>query len=278
MRHNRSLSVKDVFVYLFLLVFGFILTFPYIWGLSTSLKPNREILSVPPRLIPSEFSIEHYLRIFNDRIAIYFLNSLFNSSFAVLSTLLLASFGGYALSRYNFPGKKIFLLIVVVNMAIPLLTTLLPLFTIFSRANLTDRRFTLPITYLAHRLPLGIWIMMNFFNTVPRSLEESAYIDGLSPFKSIFYIMLPLSKPGLLTAGLFAFLFSWNDYLGAVFMTSSARYRTLPVVMEYYLGFYGREWGPLCAAGIISIIPPIAIYIIFRDYLIGAYMSGGVKG
>jgi ABC-type glycerol-3-phosphate transport system permease component len=261
-----------------LLLFSFTLTFPYIWALSTSFKPPRTILSVPPKLIPTPFTVEHYLRLVNDNIFIYFFNSLFNSLFSVFFTLLLASFAGYSLSRFRFRGRNLFMIIVIVNMAIPLLSTLLPLFFIFSKLGLVNQRFTLPVVYVAHRLPLATWIMLNFFQTVPRSLEESAYIDGLSRFKSIFYILIPLSKPGLLTAGLFTFLFSWNDYLGAVFLTSSIQFRTLPVAMHSYLGYYGREWGPLCGAGIVAIIPVIVLYALFRNYLLGAYISGSVKG
>jgi multiple sugar transport system permease protein len=279
MKHRTDVAgFGRIASFMLVVAFGFIWTFPYFWALSTSLKTPREMLTVPPRLIPQVITIENYIRLLNDNILTYFSNSFFYSALSLVVALLLASFAGYALSRFHFPGKRVFLLLIIVNMSIPLLSSLLPLFTIFSGLKLVNQWLTLPVIYVAHRLPLATWIMLNFFKTVPKSLEESAFIDGLSQFKSIFYILLPLSKPGLMTAGLFSFLFSWNDYLGAVFMTSSTQFRTLPVAMHSYLGFYGREWGPLCGAGIVGIIPVIVLYIVFRSYLMGAYISGGVKG
>jgi multiple sugar transport system permease protein len=251
---------------------------PILWGFFSSLKPADRIVEFPPRLLPEAPTFEHYARIFADDAGRYIANSAAVSAASVLLTLGVAALGGYALARYRFKGRDMAMMATVAIMSIPIASLLVPTFTLLSAMGLTDTRLGLVLLYAAYQLPAAIWMLYGYFLTLPVEVENAARIDGCGPLRTLWKVVLPLSKPGLIAAGLFVLVFAWNDFVVAVTITSSEAARTFPVAIYFYLGFYGREWGPLLAASIVSIVPIVAVFVLLQRYFVSGLTGGGVKG
>lgn len=251
--------------------------FPLAWGLSTSLKPANEILRFPPELIPSSPTLENYALLFRTGIDRFMLNSALVSVAAVVASLAIGSLAAYAMARLAFRGRTVLMFAVVALMSIPLPSLLVPTFTFLANLGLINSRTGLALLYTAYQLPIVVWILYGYFLSLPVELENAARIDGYSRLETLWKVVLPLSGPGLVASGLFVLTFAWNDFVVAVVMISSEDYKTLPVAIYGYLGFYGREWGPLTASAILSIIPVIAVFVIFQRFFLGGMTSGGVK-
>jgi ABC-type glycerol-3-phosphate transport system permease component len=260
------------------LVIGAFALFPILWGVSSSLKPADRIIEFPPKLLPAAPTLEHYARIFADDAAFYMLNSGLVSAATVLLTLGLAALGGYALARYDFRGRTVAMMAIVAVMSIPIASLLVPTFTLISVLGLFDTRAGLVLLYTAYQLPAAIWMLYGYFMSLPVEVENAARVDGCTPLATLRKVVLPLSKPGLVAAALFILVFAWNDFVVAVTMTSSETTRTFPVAIYFYLGFYGREWGPLLAASLVSIVPIIAVFVFLQRYFMTGLTGGGVKG
>lgn len=259
-------------------VIALIALFPILWGLSSSLKPSSQIAEHPPSLLPRTVTFENYMRVFGDNIGYYIFNSTLVSTGAVVLSLVIGALGGYALARFAFRGRGAVMVMTVAIMSIPIASLLVPTFTMLSAVGLIDTRLGLVLLYAAYQLPIVMWMLYGYFLSLPIEIEQAARIDGCSPYRTLRKVVLPLSRPGLVAAALFVLVFSWNDFVVAVTMTSSEEARTLPVAIYFYLGFYGREWGPLLAASIISIIPIIGVFIVLQRYFMSGLTGGGVKG
>jgi multiple sugar transport system permease protein len=250
---------------------------PILWGLSTSLKPSPDILAYPPEIIPSRPTLEHYALLFRTGIHRPIINSAIVSFVSVFLSLVLGSLAAYALARLRFRGRTALMFGIVALMSIPLPSLLVPTFMFLANLSLNNSLTGLSLLYTAYQLPIVVWVLYSYISTLPVELEHAALIDGYSRLATLRKIVLPLSGPGLVAAGLFVLTFAWNDFVVAVAMTSSDDVRTLPVAIYGYLGFYGREWGPLTASAILSIVPVIAIFLFFQRYFLSGMTSGGVK-
>ena len=251
---------------------------PILWGLSTSLKPSSDILAFPPELIPSHPTLAHYALLFRTGIFRFMLHSVAVSAFAVIGSLALGSIAAYALARLPFRGRTAVLFTTVALMSIPLPSVLVPTFTLLASIGLTDSLLGLGLLYTAYQLPIVVWLLYGYFGSLPVELEHAAMIDGCSRLRTLRKVVLPLSGPGLVAAGLFVLTFAWNDFVVAVVMISSESAKTLPVAIYGYLGFYGRDWGPLTAAAMVSVVPVIAVFVFFQRYFLSGLTGGGVKG
>jgi len=251
--------------------------FPILWGLSTSLKAPETILRFPPEFIPSEPTLQNYALLFRTGIERFMMNSVIVSAAAVLASLAVGSLAAYAMARMPFRGRTALMFAVVALMSIPLPSLLVPTFMFLANLSLIDSRTGLALLYTAYQLPIVVWILYGYFLSLPEELEDAARIDGYSRLETLWKVVLPLSGPGLVASGLFVLTFAWNDFVVAVVMISSEDYKTLPVAIYGYLGFYGREWGPLTASAILSIIPVIAVFVIFQRFFLGGMTSGSVK-
>lgn len=259
-------------------VIAFLALFPILWGLSSSLKPQDRILEFPPRLIPDAPTLEHYARIVRENAGWYALNSVIVSAATVAATLAIGALAGYALARFTFRGRSATMIVTVAIMSIPIASLLVPTFTALSLLGLADTRIGLALLYTAYQLPVVIWMLYGYFLSLPIELEQAARIDGYTPVQTLRKVVIPLSQPALVAAALFVLVFAWNDFVVAVVMTSSEAVRTLPVAIYFYLGFYGREWGPLLAASVLSILPIIAIFVLLQRYFLSGMTGGSVKG
>jgi multiple sugar transport system permease protein len=257
---------------------AFVALFPIVWGLSSSLKPTNQILEFPPRLIPENPTLEHYARVISDNVLYYVGNSVLVSVGAVVVALFSGVLSAYAMARFEFRGRAVMMVLTVAIMSIPIASLLVPTFTLLSLVGLSDTRAGLILLYAAYQLPVVIWMLYGYFLSLPLEVEQAARLDGYSHLGVLRRVVLPLSRPGLVAAAIFVVVFSWNDFVVAVTMTSSEAARTLPVAIYFYLGFYGREWGPLLAASMLSIVPIIAAFIFVQRYFMSGLTGGSVKG
>lgn len=252
--------------------------FPIAWGLSTSLKPAKLILAFPPEVIPSNPSLEHYIHIFETGIAKYVLNSLIVSAATVVLCVGAGVLAGYALARFAFRGKSLVMYVIVAIMSIPLPSLIVPTYTFMVKLGLSNSLLGLILLYSAYQVPIVVWILYGYFKTVPTEFESAAMIDGYTRFQALWKVVLPLSGPGLVAAALFVLTFAWNDFVVAVAMNSSDEVRTLPVAIYNFLGFFGREWGPLTAAAMVSVVPIVIVFVAFQKFFLSGMTGGGVKG
>jgi multiple sugar transport system permease protein len=259
-------------------IITFIALFPIVWGFSTSLKAPAKIMELPPRLIPDEPTLMHYWLLFETGIQTYIFNSVVVSFLTVVLSLVLGALAGYALARYTFHGKNLVMFTIIAVMSIPLPSLLVPTYSFLAEIGLIDTRTGLVLLYTAYQLPITVWILYGFFQTIPPELERAAMIDGYTRTQALFKVVAPLSKPGMVAAGLFVLTFAWNDFVVALVMTSTDAVRTLPVAIYNYLGYYGREWGPLTAASMVSIVPVLIVFLIFQRYFLSGMTGGSVKG
>lgn len=278
---KKTIKVRNsILTYITIILLIIINIGPIIWAISTSLKPSNEILEYPPSILGSAVSFEHYLRVFNGG----FLHSLYITIIYSLSAIILCIiFGvlaGYGLSRFNFFGKKIisFLVMASIPMAAARVPTLVPAYIFLSNIGMVDRVYTLPILFTVYSLPTAIWIFRGFFDSIPREIDEAAKIDGCSRLNILTKIMLPLIRPGLAAVSLFTFVLAWNEFIVAAIMVSRPELLPIQVTVYNYLGYFGREWGPLTASSILAIIPILILLIFLQKQFVAGLTGGSVKG
>lgn len=261
-----------------MLAIAVVALFPILWGLSTSFKQANRILSLPPEFIPSSPTLAHYRFLIDTGILKHVVNSVIVSVGSVAACLLLGSLCGYALARVRLTGSAAINFIIVIVMSIPLPSLIVPTFTFLSLLSLTNSLLGLILLYTAYQLPMTVWIMRSYFDTIPVQLEHAAMLDGYSRLAVLRKIALPLASPALVASGLFVLTFAWNDFVVAVAMTSSDDVRTLPLAIYNYLGFYGRDWGPLTASAMVATVPVIVVFAFFQRFFLSGLTGGGVKG
>ena len=251
---------------------------PIVWGLLSSFKTPQDILRTVPQWLPNAFTWQNYASIFKAGVDGYIFNSVLVSGGTVAVCLVLGSVAGFGLARFEFAGKRAVTFAIIAVMSIPVASLLIPTYTMMAEASLVNTRTGLILVYSAYQLPIVIWIMATYYQTLPVELEWSALIDGYSRTQTLTKIVLPLAKPALIASTLFVLTFAWNDFVVAVVLLSSDTVRTLPIGIYNFLGFYGREWGPLLAASMVSIVPLVALFVVLQRFFVAGMTGGGVKG
>ncbi len=254
-------------------------TFPVIWVISTSLKPGNMLIDTEMQIIPETVTLEHYRQvIFEEDFFQYLLNSLICAGGTALLTIFLATTGAYALSKFDFKGKKAALLSFIVVQMFPGVIIIVPYFILLNHLGLLNSHIGLIAAYSVTALPLCVWTMKGFFDTIPDDLIEAARVDGYSHSRIFWKIMLPLAKPGLAVTTLFAFLAAWNEYVLAYTFMLDQKYYTLPVKIYMYIGGSSVRWGTFSAMSVLVSIPVVVLFIIFQRYLTSGLTKGAVKG
>lgn len=272
---NRSNTLLKLVISV---IIGLVALFPIIWGFLTSLKPRREILVFPPKPFSTHPTLDHYARLIAEGAQWFMLNSVIVTAATLMLCLGVGFLAAYAVARGRFWGRGAILVTLVAVMSIPIASLLVPTFTLMTTIHLSNSITGLVLLYTAYQLPLVVWMLVGYIQSLPLELEQAAMIDGYSRFETMRKIVLPLAKPALVAAGLFVLTFAWNDFVVAVVMNSSPDVRTFPVAVYDFLGFFGRDWGPLLAASMVSIIPIIVIFIFFQRHFVTGMTGGSVKG
>ncbi|QBD82944.1 carbohydrate ABC transporter permease [Ktedonosporobacter rubrisoli] len=260
-------------------VLAILFLFPLIWTALMTLKSPGEAAAVPPTFLPSHISWTSYVQVFGAGIFGYLANSTVVVLMTVLIVAILSVLGGYGFSRFSFPGKNIIFVLILVTLMIPFQSILTPLFLLLHFIGLDNTLLGLSLVYVTFQLPVAIFLLRNSFDNVPRELEEAALIDGCSSWQLLWRVMLPVVFPGIVTAVLFAFFNTWNEFLAAlIFITDNDKY-TLPVyLVNLESGLYGQvNLGALYAGLMITIIPCIVIFLLLQRYYINGLIAGSVK-
>jgi multiple sugar transport system permease protein len=263
--------------------FAFITAFPLYTIVITSLKPLRDVQAVW-RWVPSQVTLRPYLEMWETvPLARYFLNSLIISTCSTVIAVLIAILAAYAISRYRFRGRQPFRFLILSTEMFPGILFLLPLFIIFVNIEqiigikLYGSYTGLVITYLTFALPFSIWMLVGFFDTIPRELEEAAMVDGATALGALFRILIPLSTPGIIAVGIFAFLTAWGEVLFASVLTDEGT-RTLAIGLQGYSTRSDVYWNQLMAASIVVSVPVVAAFLALQRYFVQGIAATGVKG
>ncbi len=255
---------------------------PLVASITASIKTTGEAAATPPTLVPRSFSLQSYEELWSYQAGLptYLFNSFATAFLTIAFTLLLTVPAGYSLARFRIPGKELLFVFLLLALIIPYQALVTPIFLMFAQLKLTNSPLGLAIIHTAIQLPFSLYIMRNSFEAIPRELEEAAVIDGCNTFQVLWRICLPSVVPAMITVALFAFITSWNEFLGALVMMSKESAYTLPVILatsrtETTIG--GTDWGLLQAGVTISVVPCIAIYLLLQRYYVSGLLSGAVK-
>ncbi len=261
-----------------LILGGLFAGLPVLWMLSSSFKQNTDIFAYPPQLIPSNPTLDAYTAIFTDPVKVrFFINSYFVSLSVTVLTLLVAVLAAYALSRYEFPFKRILNVVIVSVQAVPPITLLIPYFGLIMFLRLYNSYQGLILTYMVFTLPYAIIMMTGYFNTLPRELDEAVKVDGGSSWTALWRVLVPISVPGLVSVGIYTFMIAWNEYLFALTLTKTPDMRTVPIGIQLLMGQHSYEWNQMMSMSILGCIPILLLFLFFQRYFIGGMTAGAVK-
>jgi trehalose/maltose transport system permease protein len=276
---NDKSPVLRILFYLLVAVILVFNLFPFVYALVSSFRPSNDLFSTD--LWPKAFGLDHYQAVFKDaRFVGSLINSVIVAGSTVLISLALGSLCAYALGRLPFRFKAPVLYLVLTMTMFPQISVLSGLFVMLKNLGLFNTRQGLVVTYLIFTMPFTIWVMTQYFRSLPKELEEAAYVDGASPLTVFWQILLPLTMPGLISTGLLAFIAAWNEFLFALTFTVTDTMKTVPVVISQFSGTsaFEQPWGSIMAASMVVTIPLIILVMIFQYRIVAGLTAGAVKG
>lgn len=253
--------------------------FPALWILLTSFKPQLELVRRPITYLPRDFTFDNYVQVFREQpLALYLLNSLIVAGVSTLLTLFVSACAAYAIARLRLRYRDLVLAAIIASSTFPLVTLLVPIFETMRAAGLLNTYPALILPYVVLSLPVCTLVLVSFFQSIPRDLENAAMIDGATRFGALWRVVLPLAAPGVFTAGILAFVNAWDEFLLALSLNSAVRMRTLPVGIALYQGEFTFPWHIIAAALIIAIVPIALLIAFFQERVVGGLTAGGMKG
>lgn len=270
---------KKILTYLVIVIALAAFIFPIYWMFIASFKENSILMRVPPQLYPTFKTIDNYISIItNTKYLNYIKNSFVVASLTVIVDLALAIFAGYSLSRYRYPGRKTIMTLTLSAQVFPTVVIIISLYSLFSKLKLMNSYQGLMLADVAMSLPLSVWMMKSFCDSVPKSLDEAARVDGCSRFKTMTQIVIPLMKPGMLAVGIYAFLQSWDDYMIALVVMNKTSMKTLPVgIAETFLGEFGFDYVGMMTVSVVASLPVLLLFLFFNKYMVAGLTGGAVK-
>ncbi|HBF11014.1 MAG TPA: sugar ABC transporter permease [Thermotoga neapolitana] len=262
--------------------------FPVYWLVITAFKPSNEWFTMPPKFFPTRPTLSNFFgaketEVFGgttgsiENIFPYLRNSIVVGVSVALIGTVISALAAYAIARYRVGGPFLAEWIISIRMLPPIVSAV-PLYVIFTKLRLINTWWALILSHLVIVVPLGVWLLISFFREIPREIDEAAYVDGATPFQAFFYVVLPLSAPGLAAVAVLSLIQSWGEFLLALVLTNDARAQTLPIFLGRYITGWRVAWGPLSAAGIVTMLPVVVFALIAQRYLIRGLTFGAVKG
>ena len=252
--------------------------FPYIYVICCAFKPGSEVIAVPPKFFPRVFSIENFSGLLERMDAMKFLfNSLTVALISTIIALILGSLAAYAIQR---SGAKLSVLLIVLVLCLKMIPTssiVVPIYELICNLGLYDTRIALVIVYAAINMPFVMWTMLSFYEGIPTTLDEAAFVDGASSLQTFSKVILPICKPGLATAFIFTLFLAWNDFLIALLLTSTDA-KTFTVGLAGFLSAYNLDLGPMCAGAFLFSFPVMIISLAAQKYIVQGMTAGAVKG
>ena len=253
--------------------------FPALWILLTSLKTEAELVSKPITYLPHELVLSNYVQAFTDQPLLKYLgNSFVVASLSTVLSLAVAALAAYAIARLNLARRQLVLTCIVASSMFPLVTLLVPIFETMRTLNLLNTYTALILPYVVLNLPVCTLVLVSFFQSIPKDLENAAMIDGCSRIGALWRVVVPLAAPGVFTAGILAFVNAWDEFLLALSLNASASMRTLPVGISLYQGEFTFPWPVISAALVVAIVPIAVLIALFQERVVGGLTQGGLKG
>jgi len=273
-RRRRSGSLPSV--YLFLACLAVFCAVPFVWIVLASFDPHAGV----HLQIPTTIDLSNYARFLTDpKFSRFVINSLIMAGGATILAVATSVLGGYALSRFSFPGRRTLMFAILMTRIIPVSATIAPLYLIVQRIGLVDTYQGMILVLAAQQLPLALWLMKGFFDTVPIDLEEAAWVDGAGRLGSAIRIVLPLAAPGVGAVALFAFIEAWGDFLTPLILITSSDKTPLSIGLFQAFTYRNQiDWGLLTAISVVYMLPTVVLYILVRRYLLRATIVGALQG
>lgn len=268
---------SDLLIHTTLLAICFIILFPVIYSVLVSLhEPKTAFLSI----IPEKWTLENYLRLFSyGQFPRYILNSVINALGGAILSTTLATMAAYGLARFDFKGKGAINAFILAMLMLPALTNIIPIFKLASDLNLLNTYALMILVFGSYGIPLGIWIMKSFLESVPRALEEAAAIDGATPVQTFFRVVLPIATPGLVATLLINFVYSWNNFFTPLILINKTSMKMATVgLFDFQHVLEGNQDELLAAASVVIMIPAVILFILLRNYFMRGMVEGAVKG
>jgi multiple sugar transport system permease protein len=266
--------------YAILLCFSVYTLFPFLWMVTTSLKPTNEIRTAQPSFITIHPTLSHFKTILlQSKFPLYFINSLKVASITTVLSIFISIFSAYALSRLTrVKGVRYVSTGMMLTQLIPSVLLVLPLYVFMMRTHLLDSFYSIIIAYTTFTLPMCVMMLKGFFDSIPYEMEESAMMDGCSRLGIVFRMIIPLSLPSLIATALYAFIGAWNEFLFAFTFINKDEFRTLTPGLSLLRGLYTTDWGSLMASSVLSVIPIALAFAYLQRFLVEGLTAGSVKG
>ena len=283
-RQTPAQMIGTVIRYVVITALALLVFMPFILSFLGTFKTNAEVTAYPPTFFPKQWHIENWPATWSVEIsgagnyifARWFLNSFWLALLNMVTQLFFCSLAAYAFARMRFPGSNLIFAFIIASMAIPGAVTLIPGYVFFARLGWVDTYLPLIVPKLV--VPFGIFMLTQFFKSIPRELEEAAYMDGASRFRTYWNVALPLSRPALITLAIIQFQGSWNDFLGPLLYLRSARLLTLTVGLNYFKTQYAVEWSKILVGSMFNAIPILILFFIFNKYYMEGASYSGLAG
>jgi len=275
----RRSSVRYVWLALALITVSLVL-FPIYWMLVTSVLPSSIVLSRNPPLIPplERLSFDAYIEVFRRRpVFIWLANSTIVAVASTLASLVIASLAGYSLSRFNTRAQRVAGATLLLTKMLPGSLIVIPFFVMFTTAHLIDTRAALVLANISVGVPFATWMMKGFFDTLPRELEQAAVIDGCTPLQALWYVIIPLARPGLAACAIYLAIVAWSEFVFARTLVTKSDLWTVTVGLQSFVGEYLVDWPALMAAVVVSLAPMLVLFLLLEPFLVSGLTSGAVK-
>lgn len=276
---RRKISLWTGLVVIFGVCFTCFYVFPIYWNVLTSIKPPGEIVTMIPELIPRKVYFKRYAEIFlHTHFGQNIRNSAIVASVSTMLCLLISISAGYAIARIKIRGRRVMLMSILFLSMLPGMAIISALYLLFKSAHLINTHLCLIITYSAFWVPFSVWILTNFFMTIPTALEDAALVDGCSPLQALEKIIIPLAIPAVFTVTILIFIFTWNEFLFAFTFTTTHKVITAPVGIFLFQGQHQIPWGEMSTASSVVSIPVVILVVVLQRYIVEGLTSGAVKG
>ena len=272
MRWKKSLS------YVMVICVCLISLFPFYWLLNTSLQPLEGLFHYPPSFFPQITPLAYLDYIKNSAILQWMRNSLYVGIISTLLSTLFALPAAYSISRFSYQGKPAMIFLVLLTQMLPPVLLSIPIYIIFAKIGLTNTLTVLVIIYTATTMPIGIWFLKGFFDSIPREMEEAAAIDGCSVMRTLFFILIPMLKPGIVATATWSFIIAWDEYLYAYTLVENNKLWTLSVGLASYMGQYSTPWNEIMMGAVLATMPVVIMFMFLQKHLVSGLTAGAVKG
>ncbi len=282
---------RKVVLYALAIGFALYLVVPFYWIVNMSIMHEVDAASVPPHFLPDNPTLANYLSFVNPSTdqALVGSNAVGDTPYAVLNSLVVAfstavvnlvlgTFAAYSFSRIRFRGSQVLLVVYLLTRMVPGIAIIIPFYLVMRALDLLDTYGALILSYTTFALPITIWILKDYFRTVPRELEDAARVDRCGWFRMMWTVFLPISAPGLVAAAIFSFMTAWNEFMFALFMTSSISSQTIPVIAANFATDLNTQVTLMAAAGVLAVLPPLVLVLICQRLIVQGMAAGSVKG